>query len=100
VCEGAGKYAFEYMTGGLGMVLGQLGRVVGSGMTGGELFLLDDGTLERKLHSDARIVPWDAESEARARALLERHVAETGSVTAQSVAAQLSAKLRRVVPAA
>jgi glutamate synthase domain-containing protein 2/glutamate synthase domain-containing protein 1/glutamate synthase domain-containing protein 3 len=99
VCEGAGKYAFEYMTGGLGMVLGPLGRVVGSGMTGGELFLLDDGTLERKLHSDARIVPWDAESEARARALLDAHVAATGSAVAKSLAAELTAKLRRVVPA-
>jgi glutamate synthase (ferredoxin) len=99
VCEGAGKYAFEYMTGGLGMVLGPLGRVVGSGMTGGELFVLDDGTLERKLHSDARIVAWDAESEARARTLLERHLAATGSATAQSVAPELTARLRRVVPA-
>jgi glutamate synthase (ferredoxin) len=100
VCEGAGKYAFEYMTGGVGMVLGPLGRVVGSGMTGGELFLLDDGTLQRKLHADARIVEWDAESEARARALLERHVAATSSAAAQSLGAELTAKLRRVVPAA
>ena len=99
VCEGAGKYAFEYMTGGMGMVLGPLGRVVGSGMTGGELFLLDDGTLARQIHPDVRVASWDAGSEDRARALLERHIAATGSAAAKSVAGELTDRLRRVVPA-
>src|SRR5205823_5913476 len=65
VCEGAGKYAFEYMTGGSGAVLGPVGAGVGSGMTGGEVFLLDDGALDGKLHSDARWAPLDAEACAR-----------------------------------
>lgn len=41
VCKGVGKYAFEYMTGGIGVVLGGCGLCTGSGMTGGELFIYD-----------------------------------------------------------
>jgi glutamate synthase domain-containing protein 2/glutamate synthase domain-containing protein 3 len=102
VCEGAGKYAFEYMTGGSGAVLGPLGRATGSGLTGGELYLLDDGQLARLLHSDARIAPWDAGSEQRARTLLERYRAATGSAMAMRLLEEpgaLVALLRRVVPA-
>ena len=56
VVEGAGKYAFEYMTGGVGLVLGPVGAVVGSGMTGGVVYLLDDPgqTMSDKIHPDAR----------------------------------------------
>jgi glutamate synthase domain-containing protein 3 len=42
------------MTGGTGRVLGRVGHVCGSGMSGGELFLLDDRT---KLHKDVKVVP-------------------------------------------
>jgi glutamate synthase domain-containing protein 2/glutamate synthase domain-containing protein 1/glutamate synthase domain-containing protein 3 len=102
ICEGTGKYAFEYMTGGVGAVLGPVGRVVGSGMTGGELFLLDDGQIASRLHADARIVPWDADAEHRARLLLERHHAATGSAIAAELLsdpAAISARMRRVVSA-
>ncbi len=101
ICEGAGKYAFEYMTGGVGVVLGALGPVVGSGMTGGELFLLDDGTLEAKLHPDARFAPMDEEACARLASLLRRHAEATGSEVAQALLsdpAALSSKFRRAAP--
>ncbi|MFA5810738.1 MAG: glutamate synthase-related protein, partial [bacterium] len=53
VCEGTGKYAFEYMTGGIGVVLGKCGTCIGSGMTGGELFIHDpEGNARSRLHSD------------------------------------------------
>ncbi|MFH1829938.1 MAG: glutamate synthase large subunit [Pseudomonadota bacterium] len=53
VCEGVGKYAFEYMTGGVGVVLGRCGPCVGSGMTGGELYLYDpQSQLPSCLHPD------------------------------------------------
>ena len=101
VCEGVGKYAFEYMTGGAGMVLGPLGRVIGSGMTGGELFLLDEPGLAKKIHADARLADWDADAGRRARSLLERHFAATSSEVARALLAEpdLSVRLRRVVPA-
>ena len=102
VCEGVGKYAFEYMTGGTGVVLGPVGPVVGSGMTGGVLWLLDDGgDVERRL-ADARIAPWDADAEHRARVLIEKHHAATGSAIAAELLADpaaISARMRRVISA-
>ena len=52
VAEGAGKYACEYMTRGRVVILGEIENEVGSGMTGGELFIWDpDHQLHAKLHS-------------------------------------------------
>ena len=98
VCEGAGKYAFEYMTGGVGVVLGPVGAAVGSGLTGGELFLLDDGALEGKLHPDARWAPLDDDSRSRLEALLRHFVEATGSAIAREVLEQPQ-RVRRAVPA-
>jgi glutamate synthase (ferredoxin) len=52
VAEAAGKYACEYMTRGRVLILGPIENEVGSGMTGGELFVWDpDNELPTKLHS-------------------------------------------------
>jgi glutamate synthase (ferredoxin) len=52
VAEAAGKYACEYMTRGRVLILGPIENEVGSGMTGGELFVWDpDNDLPSKLHS-------------------------------------------------
>ena len=42
MCEGAGDYAFEYMTSGTGMVLGECGNGFGNGASGGIIFAYDD----------------------------------------------------------
>ena len=42
VIEGAGDHCCEYMTGGVIVVLGQVGRNVGAGMTGGLGYFLDE----------------------------------------------------------
>ncbi|MEL6556519.1 MAG: glutamate synthase subunit alpha, partial [Cyanobacteria bacterium J06621_11] len=42
VIEGAGDHCCEYMTGGLIVVLGEVGRNVGAGMTGGLGYFLDE----------------------------------------------------------
>ena len=102
VCEGAGKYAFEYMTGGVGVVLGPVAPVVASGFTGGELFLLDAPGLDAKLHADARWAPMDDGALDRLADVLRRYEAATGSSTARellSTRETLSARLRRAVPA-
>jgi glutamate synthase domain-containing protein 3 len=41
VAEAAGKYACEYMTRGRVLILGPVENEIGSGMTGGELFIFD-----------------------------------------------------------
>jgi len=81
VCEGVGKYAFEYMTGGVGVVLGACGDVIASGMTGGELFLLDP-TARARIHSDAAASTPDDAALERLRAVLTAHVQATGSALA------------------
>lgn len=83
VVEGVGDHALEYMTGGLALILGQTGRNLGAGMSGGTAYVFDldreqvnrdslasgELTLSALGSGDAEIV----------RDLLERHVAETGS---------------------
>ncbi|WP_020475394.1 glutamate synthase-related protein [Zavarzinella formosa] len=52
VAESVGKYACEYMTRGRVVILGPIENEVGSGMTGGEMIVLDEkGDLALKLHS-------------------------------------------------
>ena len=103
VCEGVGKYAFEYMTGGIAAVLGPVAGVLGSGMTGGEVFLLLEPGLEQRLHADAHRVPWDPEALGRARDLLTRYAESTGSPAARELLnspAPLNERMCRVIPAA
>merc|ERR1712115_118040 len=42
VAEGAGDHCCEYMTGGVVVILGAVGRNVGAGMTGGIGYFYDD----------------------------------------------------------
>ena len=52
VAEAAGKYACEYMTRGRVLILGPIENEIGSGMTGGELFVFDPtNDVPAKLHS-------------------------------------------------
>ncbi len=82
VSRGVGKYGFEYMTGGIGVVLGPCGPCVGSGMTGGELFLLQtDPDLPSRLHADVRVAPMDEAAEARLGAVLAAFAEATGLAT-------------------
>jgi glutamate synthase domain-containing protein 3 len=82
VCEGVGKYAFEYMTGGLGVVLGRCGPCIGSGMTGGELFIYDpEGEVRSRINSDMITQHVDPESdqEKTLKAILGDFLEETKS---------------------
>ena len=55
VVEGAGDHACEYMTGGTVVVLGEIGRNVGAGMSGGELYVYDPpARLPLRLNDAAR----------------------------------------------
>merc|ERR1712222_242199 len=48
--EGTGDHCLEYMTGGVAVVLGSVGRNVGAGMTGGLGYFYDEvGDFEEKL---------------------------------------------------
>jgi glutamate synthase (NADPH) large chain len=60
-------------------VLGPIGRNFGAGMSGGEVFLVDDGRVTKRVHPSLVTEGVDDDGAARARALLARHVTLTGS---------------------
>ena len=97
VCEGVGKYAFEYMTGGIGVVLGPCGPCVGSGMTGGEVWIYDpDGRNRTKLHTGVACI--DVENEYREttlKPLLVEHLKETKSAKSKHLLDQWDSEKSR-----
>jgi glutamate synthase (ferredoxin) len=103
VVEGVGDHCCEYMTGGTVVVLGEVGWNFGAGMMGGEAYVLDEeGVLERRLHPahGGWIAPTEGEL-MRVRALVEAHLAWTGSVRAAAVLAawdEMAPLFRRLAP--
>lgn len=105
VAEGAGKYAFEYMTNGIGVLLGNLGYDIGAGMTGGELFMYDEfNDLQGRINAESvEIKEMDHEALARLHAILEDYFKETNSKRAGKMLSNWdTAKscFKRVVPKA
>ena len=79
VVEGAGDHACEYMTAGTVVVLGETGRNVAAGMTGGELYVHDPlGRLPLRLNAAAGAAERLTDLEA-VRELVARHERYTGS---------------------
>lgn len=87
VVEGVEANAFQYMTGGVVLVLGPTGRNLGAGMTGGVVYLLDHDPA--KLNSTyVRASRLSLEDEDLVLALLNEHVEATGSTTAKGLLAE------------
>jgi glutamate synthase (ferredoxin) len=87
VIEGTGDHCCEYMTGGTVVVLGPVGRNVGAGMTGGELFVYDpDGGSLRRLNEELVLArrPDDIEL-VYLRELIVAHAELTGSAVAAGI---------------
>jgi glutamate synthase (NADPH/NADH) large chain len=87
VVEGCGANGCEYMTGGIAVILGKVGDNFAAGMTGGEAFVLDEEErLEPRLNPDSVFISdLKGEAEARCRALIEAHYANTGSMHAAAI---------------
>ncbi|HET7094128.1 MAG TPA: glutamate synthase-related protein, partial [Thermomicrobiales bacterium] len=84
VVEGVGDHGCEYMTGGAVVVLGPTGRNFGAGMTNGVAYVYDpSGAFPDRINAESILVEplsrADVEDGAELRALVERHVAATGS---------------------
>jgi glutamate synthase (NADPH/NADH) large chain len=96
VVEGVGDHGCEYMTGGMVVVLGTTGRNFAAGMSGGIAYVFDeDGQFVGRANKDmvaleAMEIP-DAET---VRALLEEHVARTGSPKAKEILGHWEQALR------
>ncbi|AFZ46889.1 glutamate synthase (ferredoxin) [Cyanobacterium stanieri PCC 7202] len=88
VIEGAGDHCCEYMTGGLIVVLGSVGRNVGAGMTGGLGYFLDEeGNFEAKVNPEIVTIQRisSPEGEAQLKELITNHVEKTGSKKGQLI---------------
>lgn len=103
VVEGVGDHGCEYMTGGLAVVLGSVGRNFAAGMSGGMAFVFDkDKTFERKFNDEfADLESLTERDVERLRMVLSRHAELTGSVKARSILEDFSHALplfRKVMP--
>ncbi|MFD6053029.1 glutamate synthase large subunit [Agromyces sp. NPDC060279] len=89
VVEGVGDHALEYMTGGLALILGDTGRNLGAGMSGGTAYVLglDEAMVNRESLASGELELLQLGSADReiVRDLLEQHLAETGSAVAASL---------------
>ncbi len=104
VVEGAGDHCCEYMTGGVVAVLGTVGRNACAGMTGGTAYFRSDAP-PPWLAGQAAVVDagMDEAAVAELTALLEDHLARTGSETAATLLSEpatLAGRFIRVRPAA
>ena len=88
VVEGAGDHCCEYMTGGVVIVLGNTGRNIAAGMTGGIAFLLDEDNeaTNRVNHEIVEICPITThKQEEIIKSLLESHIQATQSIKAKTI---------------
>lgn len=88
VCEGTGDHCCEYMTGGVVVSLGTVGRNVGAGMTGGIGYFYDEnGGFEERVNGEIvkhqRVIT--AAGEIQLRNIVERHFEKTGSEKAEAI---------------
>ena len=100
VVEGVGDHALEYMTGGIAVILGRVGRNLGAGMSGGVAYVLD--------LSASRVNPEMVDLEAltdddrdELKALITRHVEETDSAVGAALLGDwpaASARFTKVMP--
>ena len=87
VVEGTGDHAGEYMTGGVIVILGNVGRNLAAGMSGGTLYLYDP---ELSVHDHLsagvyEIDPLEGSDDERLLLLLSRFAGETGSKKAARI---------------
>jgi glutamate synthase domain-containing protein 3 len=98
VVEGVGDHGCEYMTGGVAVILGRIGRNFGAGMTGGVAFVLDErdhlrGRINEHTLAVSRVE--NTEDAEALRALIEQHQRCTGSERARRILSAWSDLLPR-----
>ncbi|MCT4783289.1 glutamate synthase-related protein, partial [Exiguobacterium himgiriensis] len=98
VTEGVGDHGCEYMTGGTVVVLGQVGRNFGAGMSGGVAYLYGDQDYDKLVNPE--LVAVDALTDKDAEeiySLLELHQFHTDSVKARLILDSFENELSRFV---
>jgi glutamate synthase (NADPH/NADH) large chain/glutamate synthase (ferredoxin) len=105
VIEGAGDHCCEYMTGGVVVVLGPVGRNFAAGMSNGIAYVLDErGVLESRCNREmVAIGELNAMDERVLRKLIQQHFHKTASPRARRILAQWDVHrtlFRKVAPPA
>ncbi|MHA6264360.1 glutamate synthase large subunit [Arenibacterium sp. CAU 1754] len=88
VIEGCGSNGCEYMTGGIAVILGEIGANFGAGMTGGMAYLYDPDDKAQTLMNMETLVtcPVTVDHwEDQLKGLIQRHADETGSRKAADI---------------
>ncbi|MCR4626151.1 MAG: glutamate synthase subunit alpha, partial [Treponema sp.] len=95
VAEGCGDHGLEYMTGGTAVILGNTGKNLCAGMSGGVAYVLDEkhDLYKRLNHELVKMYSLDDEvttlhgttDEEQLHSLIEQHAAETGSERAMAI---------------
>nr|YP_009392839.1 glutamate synthase [Caloglossa intermedia]ARW61401.1 glutamate synthase [Caloglossa intermedia] len=88
VIEGAGDHACEYMTGGLIVILGSVGRNIGAGMTGGLAYVLDEKNLlpekvNKEIVKIQKVIT--REGEDQLKDMIELYEIKTKSIRAKEI---------------
>jgi glutamate synthase (NADPH/NADH) large chain len=103
VSEGVGDHGCEYMTGGRVVVLGEIGRNFGAGMSGGIAYLYDrTGDVASKVnYGMVGLDELGADDREFLRTTIERHRDYTGSAVAAGILASWQhevSRFRKVMP--
>ena len=80
VCEGIGEHGCEYMTGGIAVILGSVGKNFASGMSGGVAYVLEDSNFRKMANLKlVGLYQLDAMYVVTLYTLIRRHNEYTGS---------------------
>lgn len=87
VVEGIGDHGCEYMTGGRVVILGEVGRNFGAGMSGGIAYIYNPNDTFKNMVNPVMIDldPMDNEAKIELKAFIESHVNYTGSNVAERI---------------
>jgi glutamate synthase (ferredoxin) len=87
VVEGTGGHPCEYMTSGTVVILGEFGRNLGAGMSGGQTFVYDPyERLKVRMNKDLVVAePLGKAAAMTLRTLVEQHLELTGSARAKAL---------------
>ncbi|MDP5081679.1 MAG: glutamate synthase-related protein, partial [Winogradskyella sp.] len=104
VVEGIGDHGCEYMTGGIAVILGKVGRNFGAGMSGGIAYVLDDdGNFEKEYSSLELNIDSveNVDDQIQLKDLIQKHYKATGSPLASRILENWNTylpKFKKVLP--
>ena len=105
VVEGVGEHGCEYMTGGCVVILGSTGKNFAAGMSGGVVYVLDEGNKLYKNLNKQLVSMESVETgidKERLKEILAEHVKATGSKKGQKILEEFEAyvpRFKKIIPA-